>query len=62
MGLVEHFHENVHMAKDVEKLIVRILVTSVMSKEDITYVNHSIVLYLDKYLIFIYTYVTDIIR
>jgi len=40
-----------------EKLIVRILVTSVMSKDDITYVNHSIVLYLDKYLIFIYTYV-----
>ena len=38
---------------------VRILVTLVMSKDAIAYVNYSIIaLDLDKYLIFTYTYVT----
>lgn len=37
---------------------VRILVTLVMSKDAIAYVNYSIALDLDKYLIFTYTYVT----
>ncbi len=37
---------------------VRILVTLIMSKEAIAYVNYSPVLDFDKYFIFTYTYVT----